>query len=63
MYDLFNYAQFIFFCLCVWTLYMCGPYVLFICLCIEYLRMCGIFVSVFIYIQFIFKHTLLYTVY
>jgi hypothetical protein len=55
MFYSFNYAEFIFFCLRVWTLYIFEAYVWCICLCIEYLRMYGICVCVFIYIQFIFN--------
>lgn len=49
--------------MCLWTLYTCEAYIWFICLCTKCIRMYGIFLCVFIYILFIFEHTILCTVY
>jgi len=61
MYDLFNYAEYIF------SVYVCGlyicvceAYVWFICLCTEYLFMYGIFVCVSLFTYNLFLNTLYY---
>jgi len=60
MYDLFNYAEYIFSVYVCGLIFVCEAYVLFICLCTEYLCMCGIFVCVFLFTYNLFLNTLYY---